>query len=364
MKTLFRKYRWHPLLWALFAAYEIISIYTVHDKLANLENYLVHYAINISLAYTLSGWILPFSLGGDRRRIMTLAIAIPFALMLYLMASNFADRLLGYISEADFFASAGLDEIFIAATIWRGIYFMGIGSTVFLFQNRVTILQQAAEMQQAASNAEVQKSKLALELANARNAYLQAQINPHFMLSSLSYIYDHTRKSAPRIAQTVRYLSKLLRYALSSERGPEKINISEEIEQVENLLKITHIKKHNSYVRFDCEPGCQKAQIIPFVLLSLVENMLKHGDLSNATIPGSILVFRHDESLIIETKNLKSDGINDTGLHTGLLNIQQRLTHVYGNHASISYFSESQYFRTAVHIPFESYLPVQIPPSL
>ncbi|TCO25253.1 hypothetical protein EV200_104290 [Pedobacter psychrotolerans] len=39
MKTLFRKYRWHPLLWALFAAYEIISIYTVYDKLANFENY-------------------------------------------------------------------------------------------------------------------------------------------------------------------------------------------------------------------------------------------------------------------------------------------------------------------------------------
>ncbi|GGE46919.1 sensor histidine kinase [Pedobacter psychrotolerans] len=280
------------------------------------------------------------------------------------MASNFADRLLGYISEAEFFASAGLDEIFIAATIWRGIYFMGIGSTIFLFQNRVTILQQAAEMQQAASNAEVQKSKLALELANARNAYLQAQINPHFMLSSLSYIYDHTRKSAPTVAQTVHYLSKLLRYALSSERGPEKINISEEIEQVENLLKITRIKKHNSYVQFNCEPGCNKVQIIPFVLLSLVENMLKHGDLSNPAIPGSISVFRQEENLIIETKNLKSDGINDTGLHTGLLNIQQRLAHVYGNLASISYFSEGQFFRTTVRIPFESYLPLQIPSSI
>ena len=322
---------------------------------ANMENYVVHYAINIALAYILSGCILPYCVGGSNRKIFILCLSVFSSMILFLMASNLADRLLDFINEADFFGTGGLDEIFIAVTIWRGIYFIGIGTTIFLFQNRITMLKQTANMQQRASESEIQKSNLALELANARNAYLQAQINPHFMLSSLSYIHDNTRKSAPAIAETVRYLSKLLRYALSSERGPKKININTEIEQVENLLKITQIKKADSHILFHCERECRGAELIPFVLLSLVENMLKHGDMSDPENPGTIRVFKKGTALIIETTNLISDGINDTGLHTGLSNIQQRLVYTYGDLGIIDYVISNDVFRATVHLPFEEH---------
>jgi len=356
MKTFIRRYRWHPLLWILFAAYEIISLYTVHGIVANMENYVVHYFINISLAYVLSSWILPYSVGGNNRRIFVLCISLAFLMMLFLTASNLADRLLDSISDADFFGTGGLDEIFIAVTIWRGIHFMGIGSTIFLFENRINMLKQSADMQKKASESEMQKSNLALELANARNAYLQAQINPHFMLSSLSYIYDNTRKLAPSISETVRYLSKLLRYALSSERGPKKIDINIEIEQVENLLRITQFKKKDSYILFHCKDECRRAKLIPFVLLSLVENMLKHGDLSNQEEPGTIKIFKSEAVLIIETTNRKSDGVNDTGLHTGLSNLRQRLVNIYGDHGVIQYVTSVEAFRTRVSLPFEECL--------
>jgi len=153
-----------------------------------MENYVVHYVLNISLAYTLSSWMFPYSVGGNNRRIFVLCISLAFLIMLFLMASNFADRLLNFVSEVDFFASGGLDKIFIAVTIWRGIYFMGIGITIFLFQKQISMLKQRADMQKKASESKMQKSNLALEVTNARNAYLQAQINPHFMLISLSYI--------------------------------------------------------------------------------------------------------------------------------------------------------------------------------
>ncbi|WP_293304087.1 sensor histidine kinase [Pedobacter sp. UBA5917] len=354
MKEIIRKYRWHPLIWTLFAAYEIISLWTVHGLLADPKNYLVHYVINISLSYVASSAILPSALGGANRKYLMLFISAIGALITYLMISNLADKLLGYVSDADFFGSSGIDEIFIAATIWRGIYFLGIGTTIFLFQNRVTILKKSAALEKKASEDELHKSRQALELANARNAYLRSQINPHFMLSSLTYIHDMTRELSPGVAETVWYLSKLLRYALSSERGPEKICIATEIQQVENLLMLSRIKETQTYIEFNCQTEAEQAQIIPFVLLSLVENMLKHGDLSNPEHPGSITVQKQQGMLLIETQNLKSSGINDNGLHTGLSNITQRLAHTYHDLGRLSYSKNDKlYFRASVSIPFE-----------
>lgn len=147
------------------------------------------------------------------------------------------------------------------------------------------------------------------------------------------------------IAETVRYLSKLLRYALSSERGPQKININIEIEQVENLLSITKIKKADSHVLLHCELECRLAVLIPFVLLSLTENMLKHGDLSDPDRPGTIKIFKTETALTIETTNRQSDGINDNGLHTGLSNIRQRLVNIYGDRGVIHYSTSNEVFR-------------------
>jgi preprotein translocase subunit SecG len=128
-----------------------------------------------------------------------------------LVVTNLVDKTFGYISDSQFFDSSGLDGIFIAATIWRGVLFIAIGIMIFLIQNWMTMQKEANAKAIASKKSALNQSNLGLELANARNAYLLAQINPHFMLSSLSYIHDNTRISIPAIAETVRYLSKLLR---------------------------------------------------------------------------------------------------------------------------------------------------------
>lgn len=352
MKHFILKYRWHPLLWLLFSAYEIISLWAVNGLMANIENYLVHYAINIVLAYIIANGILPITVGGKNRKYAALIVSVPFILIIFLMASNLADRILGHISEADFFGSSGLDEIFIAKTIWRGIYFLGLGTTIFLFENRITMLQRNTALEREASDTALRQSQLALELANARNAYLRMQINPHFMLNSLSFIYNSTRISEPGVADAVHYLSKVLRYALSSERGPEQVDINDEIEQVQNLLRIARIKKTDTYVDLNYELPVVKTKVIPFVLLSLVENMLKHGDLSNPEDPGKISISKNKKTLSIETVNLKSSGINDTGLHTGLSSVSQRLAYSYSDTAKFNYrLDQDNHFIVSVTIP-------------
>jgi two-component system LytT family sensor kinase len=352
MRKFIKNYSWHALSWVIFIAYEVTSVKVVTGIFGSSKNYLMHYPINIALVYLLSGYILPRTIGGKRKSYPLLLALLALSMLIFLMASNIADRILGRISEEVFFGNAGITKIFIGGTIYRGIYFMGFGITLFLYQNRISILERTGELERETAEKDLHQSQLALELAAAKNAYLRAQINPHFMFSTLSYIHDSTRLSEPETAEAVLYLSKLLRYALSSERGPEKIPLCNEIEQVENLLNITRIRKAQTYIRFIYDPKNGETEVIPFVLLSLAENMLKHGNLSEEAKPGLISVTVHEDKLLIETNNLISSGINDTGFHTGLSSIEQRLVQIYGNRASISYgIDESKRFVATVNLP-------------
>jgi len=352
MRHYIRKYLWHAVFWISFIAYEVTSVKVITGAYASNLNYLAHYPINIAFVYTLSGYALPKTVGKHKRNILMLLILLSLTTILFFLVSNIADRMLEKINHKIFFTSAGITKIFIGRTIYRWIYFSGFAVTLFLYQNRIAILEHSNELEKEAAETNRQQSLMATELTSAKNAYLRAQINPHFMLSTLSYIHDSTRLSEPDAAQAVLYLSKLLRYALASERGPEKIPIQVEIEQVENLLNLTKIRKTHTYINFNYDGNVPKTEVIPFVLLSLAENMLKHGNLNVAIYPGEISISVTDHELIIQTSNLISSGINDTGLHTGLSSIRERLLQTYGNRGSISYIrDENNCFRTKVSLP-------------
>lgn len=354
MEKLIKNYGWHIVFWICFIIYEVTSVKVITGVFGSSKNYIMHYPINIALVYVISGYVLPKTISGKEKKIVLFSILLAISLILFLVASDIADLILGSISSEVFFGSSGIDKIFIGGTIYRYIYFMGFGITLFLYKNRISMLLQTAELEKESSRQKLTQSKLALELSNAKNAYLRAQINPHFMLSTLSYIHDSTRISEPDAAQAVIYLSKLLRYALASERGPEKITLKTEIEQVENLFKITRIRKAQTFVSFIYDQPDAEAKIIPFILLSLAENMLKHGNLNAADDPGTISITTSKGKLFIKTRNLCSSGINDTGLHTGLSSIEQRLTQNYGGLAQLTYGKDdTNNFTAQVYLPLE-----------
>ncbi|TCD28599.1 hypothetical protein EZ456_04210 [Pedobacter psychrodurus] len=352
MRPFIKNYIWHIAFWACFIAYEVTSVKFITGVYGSPKNYLMHYPINIALVYLVAKFILPKTIGKKQKNYPFLLILAPLSMLIFLIISNLADSILRNISNEVFFGDTAITKIFISGTVYRGIYFTGFGITLFLFQNRISILERSNELEKESAEKDVHRAQLDLELVEAKNAYLRAQINPHFMLSTLSYIHDSTRLSEPEAGQAVLHLSKLLRYALGSERGPDKIPLHLEIEQIENLFKITKIRKSQTFISFDYDLNLAEAEVIPFLLLSLAENMLKHGNLSLITDPGKISISVLNNNLVIQTGNLISAGINDTGFHTGLSTIRQRLQNMYGNRATIYYGRENgNHFVTKVSVP-------------
>jgi two-component system, LytTR family, sensor kinase len=70
-------------------------------------------------------------------------------------------------------------------------------------------------------------------------------------------------------------------------------------------------------------------QIIPLVLITLVENMMKHGDLGEKRRSAQVILELQENKLVFETRNKK----RNTSLYPkgglGLKNIEKRLNNYY-----------------------------------
>lgn len=337
MKIWLKNYQWHIIAWTVFILYEVLSISLILGVNGKLLGYIVYYMINISLFYIHSDLVLTKPLAHKKPRYLNLALLIILEICTYVVLSYLADRITSIPEKLPPLGEGEINWKFIFGTLWRGIYFILFATAHYFLKRYMQQKQRTAELEKDAIKKELREKQNTIELANAKNAYLKAQINPHFLFNTLTYIYNSTHKSEPRAAEAVRYLSKLMRYALECEHGPEVMSIDAEIQQVENLLQLSRIKQPNLFIDFTYDEGIVKSKIIPLVILSLTENMVKHGDLSLPGSPGIIRVKAADGLFTIETENLINTGLNDNGFHTGLTNIRQRLFHTYGEKAALEH---------------------------
>ena len=106
---------------------------------------------------------------------------------------------------------------------------------------------------------------------------LQEQINPHFLYNTLDTIMwlaiDH---QDDKVVEMVAALSGFFRTSLS--HGEDKITIREELEHVENYLKIQQLR-YGDIMEYsiDVPDEIKKNDIVKITLQPLVENALYHG---------------------------------------------------------------------------------------
>jgi len=350
MKNLLKNYRWHIISWATFILYEYILVSLILKINSPILNYFVHYLINIVLFYVHAELVLGRSLKSKRPVYLSIIIFTVLEVVLHTIVAYFADRLLSKTTIIYIDKLSTIDWKYLFVTTWRGIYFLLFSTAYYFIKSYIHQKQRTVELEKEAIEEMLKQKQITLELANAKNAYLKAQINPHFLFNTLTYIYNSTHKTEPRAAEAVRYLSKLMRYALECEHGPEIMPLEAEIRQVENLLQLCRIKQLDLFVDFVYDQEIKSIEVIPLLLLSLTENMVKHGNLSQPDDHGKIIVKMKDGIFSIQTTNLINTGLNDTGFHTGLENIRHRLLHTYAERASLFAGPKGKYFEVWITI--------------
>lgn len=222
-------------------------------------------------------------------------------------------------------------------------------AAVSLFIAYITYLRDGRKRQKVL---EEQKMQLEVEKSQANFNFLKAQINPHFLHNTLNFLYAKSLPYSSELSEGILTLSDIMRYALSPSATKDgKVLLKEEIEHVRNVIKINQLRfSNNLNVTFDVNGVVNGATVIPFILITIVENAFKHGDLKSGEHPITIRLDVGDGGLRFFCRNKKKSGTKELSTGIGLDNIKKQLDLTYGKDYRLDVRDESEFYTTELTI--------------
>jgi signal transduction histidine kinase len=193
--------------------------------------------------------------------------------------------------------------------------------------------QQSAALEQVA----LDSARMDEQAAEARLQVLEAQIEPHFLFNTLAHVKRLYQVDRGAGARMLRNLKAYLAVALPEMRRTQS-TLVRELAHVTAYLDIQQIRMGRRLAYgIDLPPALHDARMPPLMLLTLVENAVKHG-LSPSPHGGRI-----DVGVALDGDRLRV-AVADTGVGftkskgtgAGLANIRARLSAQYGSAASFS----------------------------
>jgi len=176
---------------------------------------------------------------------------------------------------------------------------------------------------------------------------LKAQIHPHFLFNTLNNLYSLTLDKSDKAAEVVAKLSDLLSFMLYEGNKPQ-VSIQQEITLLQNYIDLEKLRYGNQLnLVFEHQIEDTSAPIAPFLLLPLVENAFKHGDLS---YPIDIQLDTKDERLIFKVKNRIKAKQKDQVGGIGLENIRKRLELIYEQQQTFNIRADEDIFEVELSI--------------
>lgn len=199
---------------------------------------------------------------------------------------------------------------------------------------------------------EAQKLQLEAQISQANFNFLKAQINPHFLHNTLNFLYAKSLPYSNELSEGILILSDIMRYALNQGYQKEgKAPLKDEIGHVENVIKISQLRYSNQLnVNFEVRGNVEGMLIIPFVLITIVENAFKHGDLKSTEHPIDIRIEVQENRLRFYCRNKKKSGSKALTTGIGLENIKKRLELAYGTKFRFTVNDEPDFYTTELII--------------
>jgi len=195
--------------------------------------------------------------------------------------------------------------------------------------------------------------RLRSQLVIAEKDFLRAQINPHLLFNTLNFIRHATKHNPANASLAISALTDLMEYALEDSKS-DHVPLNQEIEQMENLIKLNRLRFEDQLnLNYTKDISNEKAIILPIILLTLVENIFKHGILNDPDHPAHIGIHANEQEISFRTSNLAAANGKTSGGQTGLKNISARLAHAYPHSYDFVYGTKVNRFETQLTITLD-----------
>jgi sensor histidine kinase YesM len=196
------------------------------------------------------------------------------------------------------------------------------------------------EARNAQLQREAEQARLARELSESQLRLLRAQIEPHFLFNTLGAVQQLAQHGAPRAAELTANLIDFLRSSMRDMRS-EQVSLIAEFGMAESYLKVMQVRL-GERLRFSLQlpRALEDVQVPTMILLTLVENAIKHG-IEPALRGGEVTLSAEAQGGAVRIR-VQDGGVGmstipeqDEGGGTGLDNVRHRLRLAYGAAASL-----------------------------
>ena len=218
------------------------------------------------------------------------------------------------------------------------------------------IRTREARAREAAAAAQAEGERLAKRMAEAELKLLQAQVEPHFLFNTLANLRWLVQQQSPDALAMLDHLIDYLRTALPEMRA-ESSTVGREAALARAYLEILRIRMGGALaVVIDVPEALAPHAFPPLMLMTLVENAVKHG-IAPSRDGGDLLIRGRCETgvLVLEVRNtgrgLGKPEFRPPGI--GLKNLRTRLAMAYGDGAVLSLQTEGSWTVAEIRIQLD-----------
>ncbi len=170
-------------------------------------------------------------------------------------------------------------------------------------------------------NSIIEREVLNGQMLSYKYEALRNQINPHFMFNSLNVLSDLVYEDQATAVKFIHQFSDIYRYVLDS-RDKELVPLQEEIDFIEKFIFLLKTRFENKLI-VDLDIKAESDElIVPLSLQLLVENAVKHNEISSAN-PLNIKISRNKDSITM-VNPIRLKNVNPDSKQIGLTNLKQQ----------------------------------------
>jgi two-component sensor histidine kinase len=220
---------------------------------------------------------------------------------------------------------------------YASLTFMGILFAPWIAVGALVRQRDTYARDQASAFA-LERSELERKALDARFRLLQAQVEPHFLFNTLANVQALIDAGAPQASKVLKSLIDYLRAAVPR-LHETSTTLGQELQLVRAYLDVMHMRMPDRLTfEMHCEEAAIGLQCPPMILLTLVENAVRHG-IDPSETGGNIGIRVWLESSRCHASVTDSGvGLQAAGrsLGTGLSALRERLELAFGAAAQLS----------------------------
>jgi signal transduction histidine kinase len=244
---------------------------------------------------------------------------------------------------------------------WTGVWFVARRQIVFwgILAAAWYLVDRAARREARLHASALARQHADSALAEARLALLHAQVEPHFLFNTLAHVRHLLRTDAALAREMLHRLCDYLCAAFPRMRG-ERSTLGDEVVLAAAYLDVQRLRMGERLaVEIDVGERDRSRPFPPMMLISLVENAIKHG-IAPLAEGGCIRVSAESTPralrVVVSDSGAGMSAARGTGI--GLANIARRLAALYGGAARLTLAPNApRGLRATIDIPLDASAP-------